>query len=59
VARACGAAEGEVVQEEEEPRLLFLYTIGPPAEQRQCLQRWANKRHLRLVYLDAIDFKAQ
>ncbi len=56
VARACGLAEGEVVQEPSYPKILFLYAAGPSAEQKSCVQRWARKRNLHLAYIDGIEF---
>ncbi len=49
VARTCGLAEGEVVQEASYPKILFLYATGPSTEQKSCVQRWARKRNLHLA----------
>jgi hypothetical protein len=37
VALSCGLAYGDVVQEAEEKRLLFLYRVSPKPEQRHCV----------------------
>lgn len=58
VARTCGLAAGELVQEESYPKILFLYAVGPTAEQKSCVQKWARKRNLHLSYIDAIEFNA-
>ena len=55
VARACGLSYGEVVQEAEETRLLFLYRVAPKPEQRQCVYAWARRNHMTLVTINAIN----
>ena len=55
VARACGLSYGEVVQEAEEKRLLFLYRVAPKPEQRRCVYQWARKNHMHLVVINAIN----
>ena len=57
--RACGAAEGEVIQDAEEPRVLVLYTIAPPRSEIHCLAQWARHRHLHLAYVEAVEQKSQ
>ena len=52
----CGAAIGEVFQDESEKRLLFLMKPDATAEQRLCVGRWARKNHLRFVFVEAINF---
>jgi hypothetical protein len=56
VGQACGAAIGEVFQDESEKRLLFLMKPGASAQQRGCVARWARKNHLKFVFVDAINF---
>ncbi len=51
---ACGLALGELAQEEEEPRLLFLMTVERPGQLR-CVRQWAERRNLRLVYLENME----
>lgn len=53
VARSCRLALGEVVQFPEEPRLLFLFPVDQPA-QLVCVRRWAQRRRLRLVYMESV-----
>jgi hypothetical protein len=55
VALACGLSLGEVVQESEEKRLLFLYRVAPKPEQRHCVYQWAHKNHLTLVVINAVN----
>ena len=55
VGRECGLALGELIQDEEEKRLLFLFRTAPTLEERVCVQRWARKNHLRAVFIEAVD----
>ena len=55
VASECGLALGELVQDEEEKRLLFLFRTAPTAEERACVQRWARKNRLHPVIIEALD----
>ena len=56
VARGCGIAQGEVVQESEHPRFLFLYTSAPSREQLSCVRRWSRQRRMHLAYIEAIEW---
>jgi hypothetical protein len=55
VALQCGLTYGEVVQEAEEKRLLFLYRVAPKPEQRHCVYDWARRNHLNLVVINAVN----
>ena len=55
VARSCGLSSGEVVQEQEEKRLLFLYRVAPEPGQRHCVYQWAHRNHLTLVVINAVN----
>ena len=55
VAHSCGLSYGEIVQEAEEKRLLFLYRVAPKPEQRRCVYQWARENHMRLVVISAIN----
>jgi hypothetical protein len=55
VALGCGLSVGEVVQESEEKRLLFLFRVGPSPEQRHCIYQWAHNNHLHLVVIEAVN----
>ena len=55
VALQCGLSYGDVVQEAEEKRLLFLYRVSPKPEQRRCVYQWAHRNHLNLVVINAVN----
>jgi hypothetical protein len=55
VARSCGLSYGDVVQEAEEKRLLFLYRVAPKPEQRHCVYQWAHRNHMNLVIINAVN----
>ena len=55
VALTCGLSVGDVVQETEEKRLLFLYRVAPKPQQRHCVYQWARRNHLTLVTINAIN----
>ena len=55
VARGCGLSYGEVVQEAEEKRLLFLYRVAPQPQQRRCVYEFARRNHLTLVVINAVN----
>ena len=52
----CGLTYGELIQDEEEKRLLIMFRAAPSPEHRDCVQKWAKKRHLKLVIIDSIQF---
>jgi hypothetical protein len=52
----CGLSVGELVQEDELKKVLFLYRVGPTPAERACVHKWARKNHLHLVYIDAINW---
>ena len=56
VGQRCGVALGEVFQDESEKRLLFLMKPGATPEQRLCVGRWARANHMKLVFVNAINF---
>jgi hypothetical protein len=59
VGRMCGAAEGELSQDAQEPRILFLYTVAPPRAEIHCLAQWARRHHLHLAYVEAVNQQSQ
>jgi hypothetical protein len=59
VGRTCGAAEGEVIQDAEEPRILLLYAVAPPRAEIHCLALWARHHHLHLAYIEAVNQQSQ
>jgi len=59
VGRTCGAAEGELSQDAQEPRILFLYAVAPPRAEIHCLAEWARRHHLHLAYVEAVNQQSQ
>jgi hypothetical protein len=53
---ACGLSYGELIQDEEEKKLLIMFRAAPTPERRNCVYKWARKNHLKLVVIDAIQF---
>ena len=54
--RACGLSEGELVQETELKKMLFLYRVAPSRELRSCVFRWADRNHMRLAVIEAVNY---
>ena len=54
--RACGLSEGELVQETELKKVLFLYRVAPTREMRSCVFRWADRNHMRLAVIEAVNY---
>jgi hypothetical protein len=52
----CGLTYGELIQDEEEKKLLIMFRAAPSPAHRDCVQKWAKKRHLKLVIIDSIQF---
>ena len=52
----CGLAYGELIQDEEEKKLLIMFRAAPTPAHRDCVHKWARKRHLKLVIIDSIKF---
>ncbi len=57
--RECGLAEGELVQEAELKKVLFLYRVAPDRAQRTCVHQWARKNHLHLAVIEAVNWPEQ
>jgi len=55
----CGLAQGEVLQEEEEPRLLFLISPDASVAQRKCVAKWSKRHGLHLAYVAGVDRVAE
>ena len=56
VASECGLALGQVAQDEEEKRLLFVMGHAPSAPQEVCVQKWARRNGLRPVFIEGVEF---
>ena len=52
----CGLSSGELVQEDELKKVLFLYRVGPTPAERSCVAAWARKHHLHVAYIDAVNW---
>ncbi len=59
VANQCGLALGEVAQDEEEKRLLFIMEANPSAERRICVTKWARRNGLKTVFIDGVEFEGE
>jgi hypothetical protein len=55
---SCGLTYGELIQDEEEKRLLIMFRAQPTPEKRHCVYQWARRNHLKLVVIDGINFPA-
>jgi hypothetical protein len=53
--RTCGVSEGELVQDEELPRVLVLMRPGATAGQRACVGRWAKRNNLHVAWVEGIS----
>ncbi len=52
VAQSCGYALGELVQEHDEPRILFVFSIAEASKVDQnCVYRWARPRRLHVAFM--------
>ena len=56
VAQACGLALGEVIQEADVPKLLFVYRLGLTQPQLDCVERWAKPNRLKVVFIQAVEY---
>ena len=54
--RACGLTYGELIQDEQEKKLLILFRPAPSPEQRRCVYKFARRNALKLVVIDSIQF---
>lgn len=52
----CGLAVGELVQEDELKKVLFLYRVGPTPAERACVAAWARKNRLHVAYIDSVNW---
>lgn len=59
VGERCGLALGELIQDEEARKLLFIVREKPNAAERGCVYDWARRNHLRLVVIEGITFPEQ
>lgn len=59
VASKCGFALGQLAQDDEVKRMLFVMEDGPSVQQQACVGRWARKNHMRPVFIDGIEWAAE
>lgn len=52
VALGCGLALGELIQDEEQKKLLLTVHQDPTAQQRVCVARWARRNGLKAVFVN-------
>ena len=57
VALGCGLALGELIQDEEQKKLLIAIRQAPSAAQRACVAAWAKRNGLRPVFI-TMDFQS-
>lgn len=57
VSRQCGVPEGALSQDVEQRRFLILDPINAarPAPEVACVNQWARRRQLRLIYIESIE----
>ena len=55
-ATRCGFALGQLAQDEEEKKLLFIMEANPSAAKQVCVKRWAKQNGLKPVFIDAVDW---
>ena len=55
VAMRCGMALGELVQEEDVKKLLFVFRIAPTKEERACVSEWAKRNRMKAVIIEAVS----
>ena len=51
VAVGCGLALGELIQDEEQKKLLLMIHQDPSPEQRVCVAKWARRNGLKTVFV--------
>ena len=56
IATACGLALGQLAQDEEEKRLLFVMQDAPSRPQRACVTQWTRRNHLKAVFIEGVEF---
>jgi hypothetical protein len=55
IATGCGMALGELIQDEEQKKLLLVIRQEPTAQQRACVAKWAKRNGLKTVFV-AMNF---
>ena len=52
IATGCGLALGELLQDEEQKKLLLVVRQEPSIEQRLCVAKWAKRNGLKTVFVN-------
>lgn len=52
VAIGCGLALGELIQDEEQKKLLLMVRQDPTPGQRGCVAQWARRNGLKAVFVN-------
>ena len=52
VALGCGLAMGELIQDEEQKKLLLLVHNNPSTRERVCVYQWARRNGLKAVFVN-------
>jgi len=52
VALGCGLALGELIQDEEQKKLLLLVHNNPSTRERVCVYQWARRNGLKAVFVN-------
>ena len=58
-ASKCGFALGQLAQDEEEKRLLFIMEANPTAARQVCVKQWARRNGLKPGFIDAVEWVDQ
>ena len=56
IGQRCGLALGELFQDEEQKRLLFMMRPSSTPAQKSCVAKWARRNGLKAVFVDNIEF---
>ena len=52
IARGCGLALGELIQDESQKKLLLTVHENASVPQRICIARWARRNGLKVVFVN-------
>ncbi len=57
VSQRCGVPEGLLTQDFEERRFLLLDPVSTasPSPEVACVNQWARRRNLRLIYIESVE----
>ena len=55
IGERCGLALGELFQDEEEKKLVFVFRPDSTPAQRNCVAKWAKRNGLRTVVVESLE----